>query len=54
MKNLKKLNRQELKSVNGGWYYCGGGPFSPEICKCKRGEQLCPDGTCWPNNQLCP
>ncbi|BEV05814.1 MULTISPECIES: bacteriocin-like protein [Chryseobacterium] len=53
MKNLKKLSRPELKSLNGGWYDCGG-PFPPAICKCKRGQQLCPDGTCRPANAVCP
>lgn len=51
MKNLKKLSRPELKSVNGGWVDCSG-PFPPALCKCKRGEQLC-NGICKPNNEIC-
>ncbi len=38
MKNLKKLNRQELKSVGGG--------ISPEIVRC------CKNKTC-PTNPYC-
>lgn len=52
MKNLKKLSRENLKSISGGWYDCGG-PFPPAACKCKRGEQLCSNGKCIPINQFC-
>ncbi|MDF2551644.1 MAG: hypothetical protein K0R77_919 [Chryseobacterium sp.] len=52
MKKLKQLSRENLKLISGGWYDCSG-PFPPAICKCKRGEQLCPNGTCIPINQFC-
>ena len=51
MKNLKKMSRENLKAVSGGWYDCSG-PYPPTACKCKRGEQFC-DGKCIPNNQMC-
>ncbi len=51
MKDLKKISRENLKSISGGWYDCGG-PFPLAICKCKRGERLC-NGVCIPITQMC-
>ncbi|WP_425550366.1 bacteriocin-like protein [Chryseobacterium ginsengisoli] len=56
MKNLKKLSRQELKSVNGGAINCGDFQTIPGVprpeCPCKPGYQKC-KGACIPNDQLC-
>jgi len=52
MKNLKKISRENLKSISGGWVNCGG-PFPPALCKCQRGQQLCPDGKCISINEMC-
>ena len=54
MKNLKKIARKDLKKVKGGaqgCYYLANGTL---YCPCASGFRRCPDGTCVPNNQLCP
>lgn len=55
MKNLKKLSRQELKSVNGGILSCNQatipGVPKPE-CPCRPGYRRC-NGVCILNTQIC-
>jgi|UPI00064783CA hypothetical protein len=58
MKNLKKLSRQELKSVNGGVLDCAGQqniPGAPRPkCPCNPHTQYDCNGVCTPIGQACP
>lgn len=57
MKNLKKLSRQELKSVNGGIGGCTynqEGVPSPKTCPCNPHTHRECHGVCVPLNQECP
>ncbi|MCS3868266.1 hypothetical protein J3D55_001182 [Chryseobacterium ginsenosidimutans] len=53
MKNLKKLSKSELKSIQGAaqaCYYLANGTL---YCPCKPGYYKCPDGSCRQNQNLC-
>lgn len=52
MKNLRKLSKKELKSVNGGAQTCYYLANGTKVCPCPAGEKWCPDG-CKPTNTLC-
>lgn len=58
MKNLKKLSRQELKSVNGGIFDCGNistiDGVPPPKCPCNPHTQYECNGKCIPIGQVCP
>ncbi|GAA5094824.1 hypothetical protein GCM10023210_26810 [Chryseobacterium ginsengisoli] len=57
MKNLRKLSKQELKSVNGGIVNCPNismyGYPTPK-CPCNPHTQIECNGQCVPKGQLCP
>ncbi|WEK69462.1 MAG: bacteriocin [Candidatus Chryseobacterium colombiense] len=52
MKNLRKLSKKELKSVNGGAQTCYYLANGTKVCPCPAGEKWCPDG-CRPTNTFC-
>lgn len=56
MKNLKKLSRQELRSVNGGIAICTdnvvGAPVA-QNCPCPKGYYKCPSQVCVLIGQNC-
>lgn len=57
MKNLKKLSRQNLKSVSGGIASCTdnvvGAPVA-QNCPCPKGYYRCPNNVCVQIGQSCP
>lgn len=58
MKNLKKLSRQELKTVSGGIVDCANQPTIPGVpprkCPCNPHTQYDCNGVCIPIGQACP
>lgn len=56
MKNLKKLSRVELRSLNGGIFNCAGQQTIPGVpkpeCPCRPGYHRC-NGVCISNTQIC-
>ncbi|WP_410690048.1 bacteriocin-like protein [Chryseobacterium sp. SIMBA_038] len=52
MKNLKKLSRIELRSLNGGIVNCANIP--PKDCPCNPHTTYRCNGVCIPLGQACP